>query len=115
MSFKIFNKYLYLLRLKILSIFFYNFHLDIHYQSLVNPLNQNHNSLLIIDKIFINNFSIKYIMNKFKKNHSFTKRKEESTRIMEKYDNRCPVIVEKDPKSDLKGMDKSKFFMRLMI
>jgi len=48
-------------------------------------------------------------MNKFKKNHSFTKRKEESTRIKEKYDNRVPVIVEKDQKSDLKDMDKSKF------
>ena len=47
-------------------------------------------------------------MNKFKKNHSFAKRKDESKRIMEKYDNRVPVIVEKDPKSDLKDMDKSK-------
>ena len=45
-------------------------------------------------------------MNKFKKNHSFTKRKEESSRIMEKYENRVPVIVEKDQKSDLKDMDK---------
>ena len=29
---------------------------------------------------------------------------------MDKYDNRVPVIVEKDPKSDLKDMDKSKIF-----
>lgn len=48
-------------------------------------------------------------MNKFKKSHSFEKRSEESKRIMEKYDNRVPVIVEKDPKSDLKDMEKSKF------
>jgi len=48
-------------------------------------------------------------MNKFKKAHSLEKRQEESSRIMEKYDNRVPLIVGKDKQSDLKDIEKSKF------
>ena len=49
-------------------------------------------------------------MNKFKKQNSLDKRKEESTRIMEKYPNRLPIIVQKDKNSkNLPDIDKSKF------
>ena len=47
--------------------------------------------------------------NKFKKTHSLIDRKAESTKILEKYPNRIPVIVTKDPKSKLEDMDKNKF------
>ena len=48
-------------------------------------------------------------MNKFKKRHSLEDRKSESSKILEKYPNRIPVIVSKDPKSTLSDMDKNKF------
>ena len=48
-------------------------------------------------------------MNKFKKQHSLEKRKEESKRIREKYDNRVPLIVLKDKKSHLPDIDRFKF------
>ena len=35
-------------------------------------------------------------MNAFKKNNSFEKRKAESSKIIEKYEDRCPIIVQKD-------------------
>ena len=48
--------------------------------------------------------------NKFKKQYAFEKRKEESARIMEKYEDRVPLIVVKDPKStNLIEIDKYKF------
>lgn len=48
-------------------------------------------------------------MNKFKKQHSLEKRKEESKRIMEKYDQRIPLIVLKDTKCTLPDIDRYKF------
>jgi GABA(A) receptor-associated protein len=48
-------------------------------------------------------------MNKFKKQHSLEKRREESKRITEKYDNRIPLIVLKDTKSNLPDIDRYKF------
>jgi GABA(A) receptor-associated protein len=63
-----------------------------------------------MNKLFINIIFINIIiMNKFKKAHSFDKRKDESARIIEKYVDRVPLIVIKDTKSDLPEMDKSKF------
>ena len=48
-------------------------------------------------------------MNKFKKQHSLENRKEESTRILEKYNNRIPLIVLKDKSSKLPDLDRYKF------
>ena len=46
-------------------------------------------------------------MNKFKKQHSLEKRKDESKRIREKYEDRIPLIVLKDKKSNLPDIDRS--------
>ena len=48
-------------------------------------------------------------MNKFKKQHSLEKRKEESKRIREKYEDRIPLIVLKDKKSNIPDIDRFKF------
>lgn len=48
-------------------------------------------------------------MNKFKKQHSLEKRKEESGRIISKYENRVPLIVLKDKNSKLPNIDRYKF------
>lgn len=48
-------------------------------------------------------------MNKFKKQHSLEKRKEESERIISKYENRVPLIVLKDKNSKLADIDRYKF------
>ena len=48
-------------------------------------------------------------MNKFKKQHSLEKRKGESKRIREKYENKVPLIVLKDKNSNLPEIDKYKF------
>src|SRR3989344_4575351 len=46
----------------------------------------------------------------FKKQYSFTERKAESTRILSKYSDRIPIIVEVDPRSkNLPMLDKKKF------
>ena len=47
--------------------------------------------------------------NSFKNIHTLDERKNESEKIRNKYENRIPVIVTKDPKSSLKYMDKNKF------
>ena len=47
--------------------------------------------------------------NQFKKKHSLEDRKAESKKILEKYPERIPIIVTKDPKSQLSDMDKNKF------
>lgn len=47
----------------------------------------------------------------FKMQHSFEKRKEESTRIMEKYTDKVPIIIEKSDMSDLPNLDKQKVLM----
>lgn len=49
---------------------------------------------------------------KFKKeNPDVQKRKQESNKVREKYNDRIPVIIEKDPNSRLKDLDKSKFLV----
>lgn len=45
----------------------------------------------------------------FKKKYGLEKRKEESKKILEKYPERIPVIVEKDKKSRISEIDKNKF------
>jgi GABA(A) receptor-associated protein len=48
----------------------------------------------------------------FKKtNPSTEKRKQESQKIREKYPDRVPVICEKDPKSKMKSIDKTKYLV----
>lgn len=47
----------------------------------------------------------------FKKQHTFDKRKQESTRIMEKYQDKIPVIVERSKKSDILEIDKNKYLV----
>ena len=48
--------------------------------------------------------------NSFKKRHTFEQRKAESTKIIQKYDERIPIIVYKDPKcTNLKEINKNKF------
>jgi GABA(A) receptor-associated protein len=48
-------------------------------------------------------------MNKFKKQHSIEKRKEESSRILSKYENKIPLIVLRDKNSKLPDIDRYKF------
>lgn len=50
-------------------------------------------------------------MLKFKEEHPYEKRIEESRRIREKYPDRVPVVVEKNPQSDIPEMDKKKFLV----
>lgn len=45
----------------------------------------------------------------FKKKYSFDARYEESKKIMEKYEDRIPIIVTRDKKSKLEDIDKNKF------
>ena len=48
--------------------------------------------------------------NSFKKRHTFEQRKAESDKIIQKYDERIPIIVYKDPKcSNLQEINKNKF------
>lgn len=49
------------------------------------------------------------MVNSFKKKHSFQSRKEESNKIIAKYEDRIPIIVTKDPKSQIKDINKNKF------
>ena len=50
--------------------------------------------------------------NNFKGKHSFEKRIEESDRMLEKYPDRIPVIVEKAPNQrDIPTIDKSKYLV----
>ncbi|KAK3691827.1 hypothetical protein RRG08_014209 [Elysia crispata] len=48
---------------------------------------------------------------KFKEEHTFEHRKLESGKIRTKYPERIPVIVEKDPKSQIATIDKRKFLV----
>lgn len=49
---------------------------------------------------------------KFKEqNPDVIKRKAESTKIREKYPDRVPIICEKDPKSKIKDVDKTKYLV----
>ena len=47
----------------------------------------------------------------FNKQYSFEQRKRESGIIAEKYQNRVPVIVEKNARSGVKNIDRSKFLV----
>ena len=48
--------------------------------------------------------------NKFKKSHSLEERKEESKKIMAKYDDRIPIVIFKDEKcKNLQDINKNKF------
>jgi len=48
---------------------------------------------------------------KFKEEHTFDKRLEESTKIRQKYPERVPVIVEKVARSQINDIDKRKFLV----
>lgn len=48
----------------------------------------------------------------FKAQHSFEKRKDESTRIKEKYPDKIPIIIERGDISDLPNMDKQKILIQ---
>ncbi|OWF39625.1 gamma-aminobutyric acid receptor-associated protein-like 2 [Mizuhopecten yessoensis] len=48
---------------------------------------------------------------KFREEHTLEQRKAESAKIKEKYPERIPVIVEKDPKSQIQDIDKRKFLV----
>ena len=47
----------------------------------------------------------------FKNKHTFEKRLQESSRIVEKYPERVPVIVEKAPTARLTNIDKNKYLV----
>lgn len=47
----------------------------------------------------------------FKMLHTFENRKNESTRIMEKYQDRIPIIVERSRKSSVPDISKHKYLM----
>ena len=47
----------------------------------------------------------------FKRQHPFEKRKAESTRIMTKYPDKLPIIVEKAKNSDIEEIDKTKYLV----
>jgi len=50
-------------------------------------------------------------MSNFKKSKSENERITESSKIIEKYPDRIPIIVEKDKKSKIKDIDKNKFLV----
>jgi GABA(A) receptor-associated protein len=54
-------------------------------------------------------------MSQFKKNYSFDHRLAESEKIMKKYPGRVPVIIEKDTKSSIPNLDKTKFLVPLEL
>ena len=47
----------------------------------------------------------------FRNKYSLEARKKESKKIMEKYPDRIPIIVEKDINSDIKEIDKKKYLV----
>eukprot|EP01025_Chloroclados_australasicus_P038493 TRINITY_DN3967_c0_g1_i3.p3 TRINITY_DN3967_c0_g1~~TRINITY_DN3967_c0_g1_i3.p3 ORF type:complete len:139 (-),score=16.45 TRINITY_DN3967_c0_g1_i3:371-787(-) len=47
----------------------------------------------------------------FKDEHPLAKRRAEAHRIREKYPERIPVIVEKNPRSDIPDIDKKKYLV----
>ena len=50
-------------------------------------------------------------MSNYKKSKTFNERCQESAKILEKHPDRIPILVEKDPKCDLKNIDKNKFLV----
>jgi len=49
--------------------------------------------------------------NSFKKKHTFEKRLSESKKILQKYNNRVPIIILQDNKSSLPKLDKIKYLV----
>ena len=47
----------------------------------------------------------------FKKDFPLEQRKLESVRLREKYPNKIPIIINKDPKSNIQDIDKSKYLV----
>ena len=52
-----------------------------------------------------------YIMSNFKKSKIFEERFNESCKIIEKYPDRLPIIVEKSIKSKINDIDKNKYLV----
>ena len=51
-------------------------------------------------------------MTSFKQKHAFDKRKDEASRILQKYPERIPVICEKDTRSrDIPDIDRKKYLV----
>tara|TARA_Y100000590_G_scaffold469729_1_gene659376 strand:- start:2822 stop:3181 length:360 start_codon:yes stop_codon:yes gene_type:complete len=50
-------------------------------------------------------------MNSFQKSYSLNTRKEESNRIMTKYEGKIPIIVNRGYKADIADIDKKKFLV----
>jgi GABA(A) receptor-associated protein len=50
-------------------------------------------------------------MSNYKKSKDFESRLEESTKIMNKYPDRIPIVVEKHAKCDLPDIDKNKYLV----
>ena len=63
-------------------------------------------------KSLINEINTDKTISSFQRNHSFHKRTEESNRILSKYPDRVPVIVEKDPRcKDIPDIDRKKYLV----
>ena len=50
-------------------------------------------------------------LSEFKKNYTFEERKGESERIMKKYEDRIPIIVERSVRTDIPEIDKKKYLV----
>jgi len=50
-------------------------------------------------------------MSTFKQEKSLEERKKETEKIMKKYDDRLPLIVERSPRTDLPEIDKKKYLV----
>jgi GABA(A) receptor-associated protein len=50
-------------------------------------------------------------MSSFKLKHDFQIRRKEATKILEKYPNRLPIIIERSKKCKLNEVDKTKFLV----
>ena len=48
---------------------------------------------------------------KYKEEHSFQKRMDESNKVRQKYIDRIPVIVERTPRSRIQDLDKKKYLV----
>ena len=63
-------------------------------------------------KSLINEINTDYKTSTFQQNHSFEKRANEAQRILDKYPDRIPVIVEKDPRcKDIPDIDRKKYLV----
>lgn len=63
-------------------------------------------------KSLMNEISTDYKISSFQQNHSFEKRASEARRIIDKYPDRIPVIVEKDPRcKDIPDIDRKKYLV----